>query len=794
MLALPLACMLLVPSSLVPFAPPASVATVDESVIPFGPILRVNASEASTYVARGTLPLPAGVAWEPACPLGLRRDGVVYPAQWWPVAFHADDSPSVIEIAATVPGEASVDPLAPLVEYEVVTSHSPFPLVLPQIDPAITDLLLTHGGVLVRVTDSHGNRYVASLSRALDGGGSQVEVIGRAKAVYATTGPLILLDGAPDALPYLGGLWAWFTVYDQGQVVELDLRWHNAVLLPGGPMIPNVIFESIELVTPEDWNVEPRWPMPTSGEPFVEEDDEVLRKVFPLIADGPTPHILRQRGNLTWRTVLYRDGDFDLAADARERRGWGTIRGTKNTWQDPKSLAWLGTHAPVPDLSAWEPQLSQAIVDDRAALEFALENGTNYHYPTGLGALGPYHPIGGSYGGTGGGAEIFQTPGTDLLWSGLSDGLLAEEMRHRMVLDRQYGWFYFVNGIPVRAFQLLDAQGDLLIDMYNNDFNDIPNKGALGFELVDDVYADVLPRPEYELDLVGTAPWEGLDQHDAQHGVRATYPLKTLVWAANDRMARHDLIAQASVWHMQLHDGPNGRLGELAAWVDQYPHVTGEFGRGEAWMMDGIVTWYALSWPGTRGAVGQWIGVAVDTVLEMCTPLDVFYGNRTSKITEYYEFDDQYAITQWYEVGIALQALVAARQSWATDPAVVAELEDLIIGAALAIWRIGWKPGTPGPWEQQAVAWLDPTLAAFATPSEIPADGTGGSYDNIQVGGPIGLAARYATLAEKFELEQAAQALVENTDALAGLEALDLDDLKLENRSPLIGWLQLFNQ
>ena len=154
------------------------------------------------------------------------------------------------------------------------------------------------------------------------------------------------------------------------------------------------------------------------------------------------------------------------------------------------------------------------------------------------------------------------------------------------------------------------------------------------------------------------------------------------------------------------------------------------------------------------------------------------------------EPDKQYAIIQWYEHAIALNAMAALRESWAATPQAEDLLEELIVDGALAIWRAGWKPGTNGPWEQQAVAWMDPDLPAFATPGAIPSDGAGGWPDNDQVAGPLGLAGRYADAPEAVELLAAASALTGSGDPLQAFEQMNTFPLNLNNRAALIAWLQ----
>jgi len=282
-------------------------------IIAHGPVLRVTPSSADTYVARGTLPLPIGWQWSPQCPFGLRRNGAVHPAQWWPVAFHPDGSAAVVELAATVPGETGLGSNPAPIEFEVVINSEPYGLDAPSVYSKLVETVTVPGALELRVYDSLGNLYTGYLSQPLASPRSDIEVLGRAKIVYVTDGLMLQTGGNVDALPYLGGFKAWFTIYDDGRVAELDLRWHNAVLNPDGVMIPNIIFESMEIVMPQGWKVTPRWPMPTSYGHWTDTVDGVTKNHFRLIKAGDTPHLLRQRGNLTWRFVLHRNQPEDLA-------------------------------------------------------------------------------------------------------------------------------------------------------------------------------------------------------------------------------------------------------------------------------------------------------------------------------------------------------------------------------------------------------------------------------------------------------------------------------------------------
>ncbi|MEO0650866.1 MAG: hypothetical protein AAFZ65_09315, partial [Planctomycetota bacterium] len=53
-----------------------------DGAIPHGPSLWVTPAATDTYVARGTLPLPAGYKYDPLrSPFALMRDGQLYPTQ-----------------------------------------------------------------------------------------------------------------------------------------------------------------------------------------------------------------------------------------------------------------------------------------------------------------------------------------------------------------------------------------------------------------------------------------------------------------------------------------------------------------------------------------------------------------------------------------------------------------------------------------------------------------------------------------------------------------------------------------
>ncbi|MEO0651770.1 MAG: hypothetical protein AAFZ65_13930, partial [Planctomycetota bacterium] len=276
----------------------------------------------------------------------------------------------------------------------------------------------------------------------------------------------------------------------------------------------------------------------------------------------------------------------------------------------------------------------------------------------------------------------------------------------------------------------------------------------------------------------------------SQHGSRANWPFKVLVWAANDRMARFDMIAQSAVWQMEYHHGPGGRLDGLRTWATNFPGVAGEFGRATGWIADAMAHWYAVEHPDFRDHLDPWFEELVEAMDLLRTPLGIFYGNRTSKIIDYYEFNEQYAIIQWYEHAIGLHGIATVLESWADDPATAYKLGEYLVDGTLAVHRYGWKQGTTGTWEQQAVASIDPSQPAFATLAAIPTEGFGGGPVNDQLAGPIGYSLPYADPSEAAELNLMAQSLTGDLDPLAALTALYPYWLAIENRAPLLAWLQ----
>ena len=758
-----------------------------------GAVLTVTPARSSKYVARGTMPLRAGRQFEGTCPFGLRRGDVIHPAQWSPVTWNAEGDLGVVELSAVVnllPGDLA----AGEVTFEIVEVPSGFPPGLPEVPAAVFGPMITTGDIWIRVRDALGNTYLGAVGQDLDSEGSQVEVLGPVKTVYHTRGPLERTSGPGGAPERLGGFHAWFTVHSKNLALELDLQWHNATAGSPEEMAPDVLFESVELLLPPDWNAALKWPYPEQGVTYQANDYNQQWTVVELVADGATPHVLRQRGRLTWRTALWKNGGLGQghATDRLEGLGWGVVRGPINSWQDPLTAGWLAQGTPLPSLDHWGTAFGDELTAMRAEIETALIDGTPYYYD-GVGQMGPYHSYGTAYGGMTGGDEIDQTPGAALMWTGNVDGLVALQTLHRMVLDRQYGWFFDSDGSLLTEQDLVDTNGELTVNVFSNDFIATSVHDDLGFGAVPDDYAGVLPRPTYEDSLLGTTPYDGLEQHDAQHAARATWPLKVLVWGANDRMARHDLIAQAALWQMEFHHGPGGRLDGLRQWAQAHPHVTGEFGRGEAWIVDTMAHWYALSKPAERAAFTPWFDEVLVTLRTLRTDLGLFYGNRTGKITDYYEFDNQYAITQWYEHGILMHALRTMHASWATDPAVQAELANYIVTGTLAAWRQGWKAGTSGTWEQQAVAPIDPALPAFGSLAETPSDGFGGGPINDQIAGIIGYSVPLASPLQLLELLLMAQALTQDPYPLTGLENQYPYYLQIENRAPLLAWLQVID-
>ncbi|QDU67938.1 hypothetical protein [Engelhardtia mirabilis] len=764
-----------------------------QTVQDHGADLRVTPSDTGSYVARGTMPLGKGWTWTEDCPFGLRRGGKVYPAQWSPVAWDHSGSVAVVELAALVDPEPTLPADPDPIKFDVVQSDVPFAFAYPPLDPALVDLALSFGKLRLQVDDALGNIYAAPISLPLDSPHSEIEVAGRAKAVYHTTANLQLVKAvSPNPLAQIGGLQVWITLYAESNVLELDLRWHNATMGHQGEMAPDVLFKNVELAMPLGWRATSRWPLPTSGPVYDLNTAGRTKSALPIVVAGSTPHVLRQRGNLTWRFVVHPQGVDDQVQENIDRVGWGAVRGEVGGWQDPFARSWLAQRTLLPDLSVWENSLKSELEGDRAEIEFAFANGTPYLYTSGgVGQMGPFHSIGVKYGGMTGGAEIYQTPGADLMWTAENDGLVAFEMLHRMVHDRQYGWFFDTEGNLVKSFDLVDSNGALPVNVFNNEFLDVANLGALGFETVPDVYANVQPRPTYEDSLLGTDPYNGLEQYDAQHGARATYASKVLVWGANDRMARQDLINQAALWQMEFHEGPGGRLKTLYNWAKQNPHVAGEFGRGEAWILDAMSHWYAIADTADRARMDPWFQMVVKTLEKLRTPMGIFYGNRDGKITNYYQFQNKYAIIQWYEHEILMHTLACVLESWAADVATQNKLAMWLVEGVLACNDVGWKPGSVGTYDQQAVAWMDPSLPAFANLAQIPTDGAGGGPDADQIAGPVGLALPYALPQQAVQLFGMAQGLTGATDPLQGFESLYTYYLGVENRAPLLAWLQV---
>ncbi len=758
------------------------------NLVPHGPQMVVTPGTGESYVARATLPLSDGFADNALCPFGLRRGDTVYPAQWSPVSWAPDGELAVVELAAEVdrlPSDGD-QPVA----FDLVRVSPGFGPGLPLVPADSLTTAIQFGRTLLRVTDVFGNQFYSALSQSPAGASTEIEVLGRAKGVFHTRGPLMRITGPGGSVERAGGTLAWFTFHSGSSAVELDLRWHNSTIGTPQEMAPDMLFEKVELLLPPGWNAAVQWPYPEFGQTLPAGTGGLPWTVVELIRDGATPHVVRQRGHLTWRLTLWPAGQEHDAMDRAEQRGWGVVRGADGGWRDPDCAGWQAQGTPLPDLSAWESALGSALGAQRAELESDLASGDPFLY-AGVGRMGPYHSFGVAYGGMTGGSEIEQTPGVDLISSGSLDGLWNHRAMHRMVLDRQYGWVYDASGRLVVADDLVQTDGSLPVRVRDNDFIDLTYHDDLGFSDVPAVFAAHTPRPSYEGALLGTNPYNGLDQHDAQHGIRATRIWKTLIWAANDRMARHDLAAQAALWQMQFHHGKGERLDELYRFAQSHPGVGGGFGRGEAWMTDAIAHWHATTRPSERGALDPWFDRLLVTLERMRTPMGVFQGLRDGKVVDYHQFGGKYAVMQWYEHGISLHAIAALRAGWAPDAQRRARLGALLLDGALAIWRHGWIPGTDGTWDQQAVAWVDPGLPAFAGAVSTPADGFGGGPSHSQLPAAMGNAWPLADGAQRAELQAMASALMGSANPLGVIGALPASKLQLTDRAPLLARLQL---
>ncbi len=617
---------------------PALAAQGADPLEPVGS-LELTAPSSGTYIVRGTLPVPRGVA-QPDRPVALALrspDGQILRTQIEVVSRYPDpaDGADVIELIARdeLPaGHVAGDRL----RYEVVPIERPGGAF--EAHESVVDLMRNPESIVLRTRDAFGHEYTADLLRDLRDttpdlrrlrGGSLVQQV----RTHETLMPEVVVEGAEGTLPHHMGVHTYMTTWAEDAVVALDLRMHNGhegrdTTTTADDPLGKQYFDELQLVLPVGWQVLEAFNTPASEEERVRLD----RRILPLVAAEPGDklHVLPRQAQFHRRLILYRDGGR-LQAQARlEEAGLAFCHDGVNgkgerfwSWWNPETSRYWAQNLPLPDLSYIETKGDArfSVAETFDELWQAVQAGEPGPWPVLATRLGWAHPWGYRDGGAIGGAEIFYFDGLRTAWGGSHLGYRTYQLTHRMYTERHPTALYQQNGDPYHPENWIEEGPDgpylpnwmfmvpwvFLGDPWG--FNDSPSFQRDAVEL-----AKRQPRYEEELLRYG---WI-----DASHLIRYTRSAKTLIWLGNDAIARDDLqlqaeLSRASYAHLPQAANGNAITTGLVAdreHVDELPGDGFAIDRAEGWIIDTVASAYAISEPRWRDDALPWCEDVVSLV------------------------------------------------------------------------------------------------------------------------------------------------------------------------------------
>ncbi|QDU85026.1 hypothetical protein Pla163_21490 [Planctomycetes bacterium Pla163] len=543
---------------------------------------------------RLVLPLPRGedallVPGLPS-PFSLRAGSDVLITQWKPCRFHADGSIASIELSAWSDAPIGTD------QVEIVrgTSSLAQPLV-----PLETIGLYQHG-VSLRIAGADGvqSRLLTSISGDISIG-----------PVYAE----ITLGG--ELGPY-GGYRAWVRSMRHSPLIEVDLIWHNSdVTSPD----PDIRFDMASLELPAGWKALSVVPRPDAYNTTGTNGDNRY-----VIADNG-PHTLLQLGEYHARLVLYREGDLALAERQAQWRGWGVCLAEGGGWSFWNPVTpWFTAHATaLPLVSHYSRQtfIDRARDDWNSTRDTLLTKQPFTGTPHG--ALGWVQQRGVPYGGATGGYAMEYTPGMEAMRAGVPEGILDHIAGCWVDSNRNMSNLYDAVGSPIDLDTYVYLNG--LDDQIDFRFEIVPE--AIGEGHTNKFIADVEPfgfttaGDRFSTDpgaAIYEAALRAYGSFDGQHGGRYLYEPVMLAGAANDRIAKHMLVARAMANRADNWEGKGGseygRYGWLLEQVQAAPGQGCSAGRAEGWNLDIAVEAYSLLPPDRR----DWLRRPIDVLVDIC--------------------------------------------------------------------------------------------------------------------------------------------------------------------------------
>ena len=574
------------------------------------------------FVLRATVPVPRGTLSRAATrlPLSLRAgDGVFEPTQLDPVVHHARelDGASVVEVVGLVHRPIGARAGGRAI-WELVRVDQSIGAHVAPIE--VETLLATPGAVKLRARDAFGRLLEADLLADLRLDGPSLETL--------FNGPLRRIDRlhcaarpvAPSAGPHAFGVQSFVTRFAHAPVLRLDIQVHDAwsgedAVAPDDDVLGDILFEHLDLVLPAGWMA-----VATHADPFLasarESAGEHVQPIVAALPDGRL-HVLPQLSRFQRRFVLAPASEQALAASMAAEEGQGfvlagpTSSGLEGwSWWNAQTPHYWPQQVPLPRWdSSVVASLRSSIVAEHSNLAALVAAGlpSPTGYPIASGVLGWAHPWGSTYGGMSDGDEVWLWDGVDVAAAGSVEGLRAAQLRLRMYACRQPNVMYEARGRPSAVEDWIE-QGPsgpyFPVWWFNGPL--LAKADPWGLLVADQSQRDLALAQDrvapYDAALRAYMPI------DYQHLVRHVRNAKTLVWLANDPLARLELESQAESWRFSFPELPQTSWGEAIETgflherrhVDAHPAAGLAVGRGEGWGLDALVAWHAIAPPRLR--------------------------------------------------------------------------------------------------------------------------------------------------------------------------------------------------
>lgn len=770
--------------------------------------LELESPNATSFIVHGTIPVPPNTFPRPdgKSPFKVRSgDGTLIPAQTERVSTYpnGNQGADVVEIIARIQRPASSSP-GQYVQYDVV--YAPHLDAPTSLTTRVTGIRNTPNSLVLRTRDVFGHMYRSDLRlgaldrRTLKSGSSLLQ-----ERCYDVLRPAQPQGGAQATLPHLMGVHAYLSYFANEDIIQLDLRVHNATSGADrsatgelDDVQRQLYFDQLELVVPIGWTVISDFNDPSSGTPRVLGPARVMYPLVKANSDG-TLHVIGQQAQFERRVAIVRDGLEARARELIEERFLAFSRPGRNTqgaelwsWWNATTSRYYPQRHRLPnlnylgDVSGLNTTRGKLSADLNHVLDYFHSGASMGLYPLFFERQGWAHPWGVQYGGMTSGNEIYAYDGFVTAYAASNDGYRYTLLRHRMYTDRMPDALFDMNGDPTSMFEWVVHGASF--DYIPCNFFQVQLNGPdmLGFNAASTHQMDFAHQsglaPAYEGDLLA------FDPIDLQHLVRYLNSPKTLAWLGNDSVAKDDLLMQAEIARMSYNDLPVNSGGAtipssmLSDWtfISSLPDKGFAFGRGEGWTIDAMCAAYSLAPQAWRTAARPWfdkITYMVNAGQASC--MGMVQATVNTKI-----LNGQHRARQSIEEAIVENALWSMRESvyLGVDNPRLNMLNQVLIDAAYALAGFpSWSDIGQGPYSHMAVGPLATNLPLYCSGLPDGVNATGNGYDKYQC---------WPTLAYGFELTGDTHFLQRVMD-MAGPQFQTFDDAansgftNLENKCPL---------